>query len=97
MMRRFLANASSISSSAWATVAVNGFSTKTCLPFSRAFLANGKWCVIGVTMATASISGLVMISAGSVVTAIEGYVCLTRCRDLGFRSQTDATVALLAL
>ena len=36
MIFRFLRSASSISSSACADVAVNGFSTKTCLPFSSA-------------------------------------------------------------
>jgi hypothetical protein len=40
MIFRRLESASSMSSSASATVAVNGFSTKTCLPFASALRAS---------------------------------------------------------
>ena len=40
MIRRFFRAASSTSSSACCAVAVNGFSTNTCLPFSRAVRAS---------------------------------------------------------
>src|ERR1035438_1982407 len=46
IVRCFFA-ASSINCSACATVDVNGFSTKTCFPFSRAALANSKWVQTG--------------------------------------------------
>ena len=73
MICKFLRSASSISSSAWADVAVKGFSTKTCLSFSSAFLAS-SWCVdTGVTMATASISGDLMTSSGSDVARTPGW------------------------
>ena len=57
MIFRFLRSASSINSSACAVVQVNGFSTKTCLPFSRAALASSKWVQTGVTTAMTSMSG----------------------------------------
>ena len=67
MIRRFFRSARSMSSSACCTVAVNGFSTNTCLPFSRAAFASSKWVHTGVTMATASMSGAVSTSRSSVV------------------------------
>ena len=67
MIRRFFRLASSMSSVACAEVAVNGFSTKTCLPFSSAFFASSKCVQTGVTIATASMSGDSSTSAKSVV------------------------------
>ena len=67
MIFRFRRSASSISSSACADVDVNGFSTKTCFPFSSAALASSKCVQTGVTMATASIVGDCRISVKSVV------------------------------
>ena len=45
-----------MSSFACADVDVNGFSTKTCLPFSSACFASSKCVQTGVTIATASMS-----------------------------------------
>ncbi len=79
MIFRFLRSASSISSSACAGVDVNGFSTKTCLPFSSAAFASSKWVQTGVTTATASMSGDCSTSEKSVVSWTPGY---TRLRAL---------------
>src|ERR1035438_1537907 len=57
MIRRFFRSANSINCSAWADVEVNGFSTKTCLPFFSADSASSKCVQTGVTTATASTSG----------------------------------------
>src|SRR5260370_1317407 len=46
-----------MSSSAWRDVDVNGFSTKTCLPFSSAARARSKWAQTGATTAPAADSG----------------------------------------
>ena len=43
---------------------MNGFSTKTCLPFSSAALASSKWVQTGVITATASMWGERTISDG---------------------------------
>ena len=48
-----------MSSIACADVAVNGFSTKTCLPFSSAAFASSKCVQTGVTIATASMSAAI--------------------------------------
>ena len=53
-------------------VEVNGFSTKTCLPFSSAALANSKCVHTGVITATASMSGDGTTSAESLVTRMPG-------------------------
>src|SRR6266498_174536 len=78
MIWRCLRAAKSINSSAWATVDVNGFSTKTCLPFWRADLASAKWVQTGVITATASMCGEHRTSWASQVTDTEGYACLAR-------------------
>src|SRR5437016_11874267 len=78
MIVRFLFAANSINSSAWATVDVKGFSTKTCLPFWRAVLASSKWVQTGVITATASMFGEHRTSWASQVTDTEGYACLAR-------------------
>ena len=61
---RFFCSASSISSSACAEVAVKGFSTNTCLPFSSAALASSKCVQTGVITAIASISGELTTQSG---------------------------------
>ena len=91
MIFRFLRSASSISSSPWAVVQVNGFSTNTCLPFSSAALASSKCVQTGVTTATASTSGEVSNSWQSLVVCISGKACRTRCSDFELLSQTATT------
>ena len=51
---------------------MNGFSTKTCLPFSSAALASSKCVQTGVTTATASMSGERRTSEKSVVRCTPG-------------------------
>ena len=57
MSVRPVCSASATSSSASAAELVIGFSTKTCLPASRAALARSKCVEIGVAITTASTAG----------------------------------------
>ena len=91
MIWSFFRAASSMSSHACADVDVNGFSTKTCLPFSSARFARSKCVQTGVTMATASISAASSTSAGSVVIRTAGYNFCARFNAFGFRSQIATT------
>src|SRR5215470_13642483 len=87
MICRFLRAASSMSSSACATVEVNGFSTKTCLPFSSAALAISKCVQTGVITATASMHGDRNTSSTSEVTETDGFACEARFREADDLSQ----------
>ena len=50
-------SASEASFSPSATDGVSGFSTRTCLPASRAVRTRSKWVAAGVAMATAATAG----------------------------------------
>jgi hypothetical protein len=93
MMVSFFRSASAISSSACATVAVKGFSTNTCFPFSSAFLAKSKCVDTGVITATASISGEVRISLGSHVTETCLLDLRARAMASGLPSHMETTLA----
>jgi len=81
MIWRFFLSASSTNCSACANVEVNGFSTKTCLPFFSADSANSKWVQTGVTTAMASTSGEERTAWNSQVNSTFGKSRLARCSD----------------
>ena len=72
MIFRFFCTARLINSSACIALLVNGFSTKTCLPFSNAAFASSKCDQTGVITAIASISVDAIASVGFESTLIPG-------------------------
>src|ERR1022692_3335511 len=92
MIRRFFRSANSINCSLCADVEVNGFSTKTCLPFFSADSANSKWVQTGVTTATASTSGEERTALKSQVNWTFGKSRLARCSDAALLSHMATTL-----
>ena len=70
---------------------VNGFSTKTCLPFWRAAFASSKCVRTGVTTATASMSVEESNPEQSQVAVMPGYDFFAFANALGLQSQTSTT------